>query len=107
MEIIELVISQGLKIILLLVLFMVVVMTVVYFVYRIRAIRSGIDKQEQYQDILQKELIDWALTYENKRFAAKDMFSSRRMTNGEIELQGLEVKIKNYANDVPWFIKVR
>jgi len=107
MEEIESIVSLVSKMILLFIVIMVVFITAAYFVYRIRVIKADTNKQRKYQEFLQNELKKWASHYEVKKIAKDDMFSSRRMTNGEVGLKGLEIQIKDYTNSVPWFIKVR
>ena len=107
MDKMELVISLISKVIILLILFLVVILTIAYFVYRTRTIKSSFNKQKRYQEHLQDELKDWTLQYQVKKFTKEDMFSPRKMMNGEVELNGMQVKITDYTNGVPWLIKVR
>lgn len=56
--------------------------------------------------LVREQILDWGNnTFKIRMFTKEELFTPSKMKNGEVDLDGLEINVINYSENVPWFIR--
>lgn len=77
-----------------------------YSIRKYSFFRSQQEIKKRNDEILQSQVLEWCSgSFEVKKFKKDELFSPSRMKNGEVDLSGIEITVKDYCQSVPWFLR--
>lgn len=81
-------------------------------VYTLRAFRKmnvGTESKLNNMENIVNQIEKWEETYElssNSLSQKEDLFSPSKMKNGNINTDELQIEVKDYTSQVPWFFRI-